>query len=85
MRYTPFRKRRFMREHRWSSKRLSDYLDSDLERGERERLETHTSVCPQCHRLLATLRRTLESLRDLGGTPAPDVTARVLQRFREQG
>ncbi len=85
MKYRPLRNFRFMREHRWSSDHLSDYIDHELEGVERERFEAHVSVCPECHRLLATLRRTLESLRDLGGTTAPSVADGVLQRFREQG
>lgn len=84
MKYGPFRKLRFMREHRWTNDHLSDYIDRELEDLERRRFEAHVSVCPECHRVLATLRRTLESLRSLGGAAEPNVADEVLRRFREE-
>lgn len=84
MKFRPFRQLRFMREHRWSNEHLSDYIDRELEDPERRRFEEHIGACPQCHRILATLRRTLESLGALGGVAGPGVAADVLQRFREE-
>ncbi|MGI8726873.1 MAG: anti-sigma factor family protein [Solirubrobacterales bacterium] len=65
----------FRREHRWTHQHLSDYLDRELDPGERERIEAHMSVCPQCRRVLATLRRTLEGLRGIGAPPTAGASA----------
>lgn len=63
---------RFRRDHRWTQAHASDYLDLDLDGRERERLEHHARICPECHRVLATLGRMLQSLRGLGSAdPAP--------------
>jgi anti-sigma factor RsiW len=77
-------RRRFMREHRWTHAHLSDYLDADLDRAERRRVEQHLGLCPQCRRVLATLRRTLRGLRDLGAPPRPEVANGVIERLRDQ-
>jgi len=60
------RRRLFMREHRWTQEPLSPYIDRELDSRERERVDRHTALCPQCHRALATLRRTVQALRRLG-------------------
>jgi anti-sigma factor RsiW len=75
-------RRRFMREHNWSHAHFSDYLDEELSPEERRRLEEHVSVCPQCRRVLATLRRTVESLMGLGEEPRRGVADGVIQRLR---
>jgi anti-sigma factor RsiW len=81
------RKRRFMREHRWTGARLSAYLDQELSERERKRFEAHAGICPECKRMLATLRRTLQGLRGLAAdSPAPpDLADSVIERLRGQG
>ena len=76
---------RFMREHRWTHAQLSDYLDRDLDRAERERVEEHVGLCPQCRRVLATLRRTLRGLRELGAPRRADLADGIIERLRDQG
>lgn len=76
---------RFMREHRWTHAHLSEYLDHELADDERARVEEHVGICPQCRRVLATLRRTLERLRDLPARPESDVAAGVIERLRADG
>jgi anti-sigma factor RsiW len=77
---------RFYREHRWTHEHLSEYLDGELSEAERERVEEHTSLCPHCRRVLATLRRTLEGLRILGSRPAASgVSDAVIERLRREG
>jgi anti-sigma factor RsiW len=78
-------RRRFMREHRWTHSHLSEYIDADLSPRDRERLEDHVSVCPQCRRVLATLIRTLEGLHGLRGEAPPGVADTVIGRLRGQG
>jgi anti-sigma factor RsiW len=77
-------RRRFMREHDWAHARLSEYVDEELSTEERQRLEEHVSMCPQCRRVLATLRRTVESLMGLGDEPGPGVADGVIQRLRSE-
>jgi anti-sigma factor RsiW len=76
---------RFMRDHMWTRKHLSEYLDEELESRERERVERHVHRCPSCHRLLATLRKTLEGLHGLGRQPLPaeGVADSVIARLRD--
>lgn len=79
-------KRRFMGEHRWTHAHLSDYLDRELDEGRRERVEDHVSLCPECHRVLATLRRTMEGLRSIGADPGREsVAGGVIDRLRREG
>ena len=77
-------RRRYMREHRWTHARLSDYLDRELGSTERARVEEHVSVCPHCRRVLATLRRTLEGLGALRVAHAPGVADGVIERLRDE-
>ena len=76
-----------MREHRWTDARLSPYIDREMSESERLRVEAHASICPQCRRMLATLRRMLEGLRDLsrGSSPPSDLADSVIERLRGQG
>ena len=53
---------RFIREHRWTRSRMSDYIDGDLARAEAHRVEEHVSRCPQCWKLLDGLKRTVAAL-----------------------
>jgi anti-sigma factor RsiW len=75
-------RRRFMREHHWTHAHLSDYLDGDLSYSERDRIEQHVGMCPQCRRVLRTLRRTLERPMDLPVEPRPSVADGVIDRLR---
>lgn len=80
----------FMREHRWTAKHLSEYIDRELEEPDSRRVEEHVRLCPHCHRVLGTLRRAvsgLRSLRDSPPTPPPagGVAEGVLGRIREEG
>lgn len=79
------RKRRFMRDHAWTHEHLSGYIDDELGDRERERVEKHIGMCPQCRRVLATLRRTLAGLGSLMSPPPPPGLAdSVIGRLNEQ-
>ena len=47
---------------------MTAYLEDNLSRRDRERLETHLAACPHCHEYLAQLRAVIEGLRQ----PHPD-------------
>ena len=74
--------RRYMREHRWTHAHLSEYIDAELSPAERARVEEHVSICPHCTRVLATLKRTLESLRGLPTDAPPHLADSVIDRLR---
>jgi anti-sigma factor RsiW len=81
---------RFMREHRWTSTHLSEYIDRELSEPDSERVEEHVRLCPQCHRILGTLRRTVGGLRSLrdrppARPPAGGTAEGVLGRIRDEG
>jgi anti-sigma factor RsiW len=76
--------RRYMREHRWTHAHLSEYLDRELRSDEVARVEDHVGICPHCRRVLATLRRTLESLRSLPAEPELGIADGVIEHLREE-
>lgn len=82
----PIRPFRFMREHHWTSRHLSAYLDGELEDAERGRVESHAQICPRCHRMLETLKKTLEGLRGLSAASRPPsgLADSVIERLREE-
>ncbi|MEJ7894767.1 MAG: zf-HC2 domain-containing protein [Solirubrobacteraceae bacterium] len=73
---------RMVADHRFTKAHASEYLDADLSPAGRRRVERHTSVCPQCRDLLASLRRMLDGLGGLGGSPRPGTVDGVVERFR---
>jgi anti-sigma factor RsiW len=78
-------RRRYMREHRRTHARLSEYLEGQLSPDQRLRVEAHVSICPNCTRVLATLRRMLEGLQMMRAQPQTGVTDGVIERLREEG
>ncbi len=51
--------------------RLSEYLDEDLDRAEREAIEAHVAGCPACAQALAELRRVRAHARTLRDVSPP--------------
>ena len=49
--------------------RLSEYLDDELTREERDALEAHVTGCPKCAATLTELKRVIERGRTLGPRP----------------
>ncbi len=80
-----FAKRRFMRDHRWAHARLSEFLDGELEAAERARVEEHVQWCPECRRMLESLRRTVEGLMELRVTAPESLATGVIDRLRREG
>ena len=78
------KKRRFMREHEWTHKHLSDYIEGELPDPDRARVEEHVGMCPQCRRVLASLRKTIAGLGSLMSPSAPPGLAdSVIGRLNE--
>jgi len=50
---------------------MSDYLDAELDARTAAQVEHHVRWCPNCHRMLANLTRTIAGLRRLHDEPAP--------------
>ena len=75
----------FMRDHMWTHSHLSEYLDNELAPAGRRRVEEHVGMCPECRRVLAALRRTLEGLMGLKGEPRFDIATDVIERLRAEG
>jgi anti-sigma factor RsiW len=69
---------------------MSDYVDGELDRDARKRVERHVRFCHRCHTVLANLRQTLGRLRGLrdvepaAGDDSAEVAARVARGWREQ-
>jgi anti-sigma factor RsiW len=82
-----FRRARFRRDHRWAPGHMSAYLDGELASSGRARLERHAKECPECRRLLVSLRGMLVALQSLpppdGGVDALQIAASVRLRLRE--
>jgi predicted anti-sigma-YlaC factor YlaD len=74
----------YMLDHRWTNARLSRYLDGELSDRHRLRVERHAGRCPQCRRLLATLRRTLDGLAGLRQQHELDIAEGVIGRLRRE-
>jgi anti-sigma factor RsiW len=81
----PLRMMRFHREHRWTHEHLSEYLDEELEPRERERVERHVGLCPECRRVLASLKRTLAGLMGLRSNQPTNIADSVIGRLRADG
>jgi anti-sigma factor RsiW len=81
---SPLARLRFMRDHRFTKRHVSDYLDGELPARSRLRIEEHTGVCPQCSRMLETLRETLKGLAALRETQSAGMADSVIKRLRAQ-
>jgi len=73
------------REHRWSWPRIPDYVDGELERAERFRLERHADTCEECGPMLRSLLWLVRALRTLGAPPEASVVPSVLERLSAEG
>jgi anti-sigma factor RsiW len=78
---------RSSRDHRWAHDHVSDYLDGELDASRRGRMERHAAECPECHRVITTLRRMVGALRRLpppgGSSDATRIAASVRRRLGE--
>lgn len=67
---------------------MSGYVDGELDREGRRRVERHVRFCQRCHTVLGNLRGTLGGLRRLrdeapeGADDTAEVVARVARGWR---
>lgn len=73
------------REHRWSWRRISNYVDGDLDVHNRRRLRRHAEICEECGPVLRSLLFLMGALRLLGPPPHASVVPGVLERLRAEG
>lgn len=82
-----FQRARFRRDHQWTPRNLSAFLDDELVIAARARLLHHLDECPECQSALRSLRRMLGRMRDLP-SPAvqerPDLAANIRRRLSER-
>jgi anti-sigma factor RsiW len=66
---------------------MSEFLDGELARPRRARMERHTRHCPECRWLLGSLQRTIGALQHLapagGDSRALQIAAAVRLRLDE--
>jgi hypothetical protein len=74
------------RDHGWSQRHISDYIDGDLSSRQQRRLEAHARLCPDCGRLRRSLTVLVWELRELGRRRSPGATlaADVIERLRSE-
>ena len=75
---------RFIRDHRWSPRHMSEYLDADLDAAGRARIERHAQDCPECRDLLSSLQTMVAALGSMPGRPASSVAGAVLTGVHER-
>jgi anti-sigma factor RsiW len=77
----------FRRDHRWTLKHMSAYLDEDLVARGRVRLQRHLDECPECRGVLRSLERMLVRLRRAPSpaiSEAPDLVSIIRKRLHEE-
>lgn len=75
---------RFVPDHFWARRHMSEYLDGDLDPAGRRRIERHVHLCPKCTALLQALRRMTGALGALGRLPRRSVAPAVLSGVKER-
>ena len=65
------------RDHRWARHRFSDYVDGELPERQDRRLAAHEEICPDCNRVVRTLRRLLALLPGTRPAASPELAERT--------
>lgn len=73
---------RFHRDHRFTQRRLPELLDGELSEDDRRRVARHVALCPQCARVIDSLRATIAALRTLPTEPNASGAESVIARLR---
>jgi len=64
---------------------LSDFLDEDMDRELRAKLETHIAECPNCWVIADTTKRTIQIYKGMDPQPVPpDVEKRLMDALERK-
>lgn len=66
-------------------KRLSEYLDDELDITVRAEIKSHIEACVRCKVCLETLRRTIELLKNFESKSIPERVKEHLKRMTQKG
>jgi anti-sigma factor RsiW len=72
----------FAQDHQWSQRHLSHYVDGDLGRRARRRLDRHARGCAACERGLRAMRALAQAVRALDGLAGVRAPAAIFDRVR---
>jgi hypothetical protein len=74
------------RDHRWSARHMSDYIDGALAPRQQRRLDAHARLCPNSGRLRRSLTVLVWELRELGRRrpTGTTVASGVIERLRSE-
>jgi anti-sigma factor RsiW len=75
---------RFVYDHRWVPRHASAYLDGELDRSGRRRVERHVGECPECRELLSNLRAVIGALATMRDDQPELVAGAVLASIRSR-
>lgn len=75
---------RFRSDHRWTPPHASPYLDGELPRAQRARVERHIADCPECRALLRELGALVVALGTLRGGSGVPVAESVVSSVRNR-
>lgn len=64
-------------------KKLSEYIDNELDGSARRALEHHLDECTACRICLATLKKTVTLCRHMDNAPVPEgLSVRLMERLQ---
>jgi anti-sigma factor RsiW len=72
-------------DHQWSQQHLSHYVEGELRRRARRRLERHARDCVDCGRGIRAMRALVHALHGFDGLTAGRAPATVFDRVRPGG
>ena len=72
-------------DHQWSQRHLSHYVEGDLRRRARRRLDRHARSCAECGRGIVAMRALVYAVRGLGGLAGTRAPQTIFDRVRPGG
>jgi Putative zinc-finger len=72
-------------DHQWSQQHLSHYVEGDLGRRARRRLDRHAKDCVDCGRGIRAMRALLRLIPGIEGTQATRAPAGIFDKVRSGG
>jgi len=75
----------FAGDHRWSQQHLSHYVEGDLRRRARRRLDRHARDCVDCGRGIRAMHALVYAVQGLDGLAGVRAPASIFDRVRLAG